>query len=78
MSKMLILNEHEVEQLLTMQECIGVMEQALASLARGEAHNPLRSVVRAADANGFLGLMPAFRGGEVPRYGLKEVCIFPN
>src|SRR3954454_8371026 len=78
MSKMLILNEHEVEQLLTMRECIEVMEQALASLARGEVHNPLRSVVRAADASGFLGLMPAYRGGGVPRYGLKEVCIFPN
>jgi len=78
MSKMLILNEHDVEQLLTMRECIDVMEQALASLARGEVHNPLRSVVRAADASGFLGLMPAYRGGDVPRYGLKEVCIFPN
>jgi len=37
MSKMLILNEHEVEQLLTMGECIAVMEEALASLARGES-----------------------------------------
>jgi ornithine cyclodeaminase len=78
MSKLLILNEHEVERLLTMSECIEVMEQALASLARGEVHNPLRSVVRAAEASGFLGLMPAFRGGDVPRYGLKEVCIFPG
>jgi ornithine cyclodeaminase len=78
MSKMLILNEHEVEQLLTMRECIEVMEQALASLARGEVHNPLRSIVRASEASGFLGLMPAYRGGEVPRYGLKEVCIFPG
>ena len=60
MSKMLILNEHEVEQLLTMRECIEVMEQALASLARGEVHNPLRSIVRASNADGFLGLMPVY------------------
>jgi len=78
MTKILILNEHEVEQLLTMRECIGVMEKALSSLARGEVHNPLRSVVRAADANGFLGLMPAFRGGATPLFALKEVCIFPG
>jgi ornithine cyclodeaminase len=78
MTKILILNEHEVEQLLTMRECIGVMEKALASLARGEVHNPLRSVVRASDAQGFLGLMPAFRGGEKPLFALKEVCIFPG
>jgi len=77
-SKLLILNEHDVEQLLTMRECIEVMEQALASLAHGEVHNPLRNVIRAPGASGFLGLMPAYRGGEVPRYGLKEVCIFPN
>jgi ornithine cyclodeaminase len=78
MTKLLILNEHDVEQLLTMRECIGVMEEALASLARGEVHNPLRSLVRAPGANGILGLMPAYRGGETPLYGLKEVCVFPG
>lgn len=78
MTKILILNEHEVEQLLTMRECIGVMEEALASLARGEVTNPLRNVVRASGASGFLGLMPAYRGGNTPLYALKEVCVFPG
>jgi ornithine cyclodeaminase/alanine dehydrogenase-like protein (mu-crystallin family) len=78
MTKILILNEHEVEHLLTMRECIGVMEEALASLARGEVTNPLRNVVRASGASGFLGLMPAFRGGKTPLYALKEVCVFPG
>src|SRR2546423_2809481 len=76
MSEVLILGEHDVESLLTMRECIGVMEEALAALARGEAHNPLRNVIRASNASGFLGLMPAFRGGATPYYGLKEVCVF--
>ncbi|HXA17060.1 MAG TPA: ornithine cyclodeaminase family protein [Thermoanaerobaculia bacterium] len=78
MTKILMLNEHEVEHLLTMRECIGVMEEALASLARGEVTNPLRNVVRASGASGFLGLMPAFRGGKTPLYALKEVCVFPG
>jgi len=78
MTKILILNEHEVEQLLTMRECIGVMEKALAALARGEVHNPLRHAIRSPGANGLLGLMPAFRGGDTPLYGLKEVCVFPG
>lgn len=78
MTKILILNEHEVEHLLTMRECIGVMEEALASLARGEVHNPLRQAIRAPGANGLLGLMPAFRGGQTPLYSLKEVCVFPG
>ena len=56
------LNEQDVEELLTMQECIAVMEDALAALARGEVHNPLRQAIRAPGANGLLGLMPASVG----------------
>src|SRR5881275_2795092 len=72
--EILILNEHEVEQMLTMPECIRVMEEALADLARGKVTNPLRNVIRAEGATGFLGLMPSYRGD----YGLKEVCVFPG
>ena len=61
-----------------MEECITVMEDALAALARGEVHNPLRQAIRAAGAAGLLGLMPAWRGGGTPYYGLKEVCVFPE
>ncbi len=76
--KVLVLNEHEVHELLTMSECIAVMEAALATLARGDVHQPLRSLVRAPGASGFLGLMPAYRGGSTPYFGLKEVCVFPS
>jgi ornithine cyclodeaminase len=78
MSEVLVLSEHEVESLLTMRECIAVMEEALSSLARGEVHNPLRHAIRAPGAAGLLGLMPAYRGGETAYYGLKEVCVFPG
>jgi len=74
----LIFGERDVRELLTMTECIGVMEEALASLARGEVHNPLRQMVRAEGAAGFLGLMPAYRGGASPAWGLKEICVYPN
>lgn len=76
--KVLVLNEQDVEQLLTMEECIAVMEDALSALARGEVHNPLRQAVRAPGAPGLLGLMPAWRAGETPYYALKEVCVFPE
>jgi ornithine cyclodeaminase len=78
MSDVLVLSEHHVAELLTMRECIVVMEEALAALARGEVHQPLRQAIRAPGANGLLGLMPAYRGGPVAYYGLKEVCVFPN
>jgi ornithine cyclodeaminase len=74
----LILSEHDVHELLPMAECITVMEGALAALARGEVHNPLRQAIRAPGAAGLLGLMPAWRGGGTPYYGLKEVCVFPE
>ncbi len=74
----IILSEKEVHELLTMRECIGVMEDALAALERGEVYQPLRQIVRAPEAKGLFGLMPGYRGGGVPVYGLKEVCVFPG
>jgi ornithine cyclodeaminase len=78
MTKCLILSHDDVESLLTMPECIAVMEEALTALARGEVHQPLRSIVRAEGASGFLGLMPAYRGGEKAAYALKEICLYPG
>src|SRR5258707_6620289 len=78
MTKCLILSHDEVESLLTMPECIAAMEEALVALARGEVHQPLRSIVRAEGASGFLGLMPAYRGGEQAAWALKEICLFPG
>lgn len=75
--RVLVLSEHDVTSLLTMPECIAVMEEALAALARGEVHNPLRQAIRAPGAPGLLGLMPAWRGGTT-FYALKEVCVFPE
>jgi ornithine cyclodeaminase len=73
-----ILDEDDVRRLLPMSECIEVMAEALASLARGEVHNPLRFVVRPPEAPSLLGLMPAYRGGQTPLWGLKSVVIAPG
>src|SRR3954453_13548647 len=73
-----IIDEHDVRRLLPMGECIEVMAEALASLARGEVHNPLRFVVRPPDAPSLMGLMPSYRGGERPLWGLKTVVIAPG
>ena len=76
--EIVVLNHKEIEGLLPMDECIDVMSEVLSALARGEAHNPLRSVVRPPDTSHFLGLMPAYRGGANPAYALKEYCLFPD
>jgi ornithine cyclodeaminase/alanine dehydrogenase-like protein (mu-crystallin family) len=67
-----------VRELLDMESCIEAMEEVLASLARGELYQPLRSVARPPGAPGFIGLMPAHRGGASPAYALKEIVVTPN
>ncbi len=74
----LVLNEHEVRRLLTMDECIEAMDGVLRSLARGELFQPLRSVARPTDADTLIGLMPSRRGGERPLWALKEIVIAPG
>ena len=70
-----VLSHTDVERLLPVADCVPAMEAALASLARGEAHQPLRFVVRPPEAPGLLGLMPAYRSGA---WGLKAVCVYPE
>jgi ornithine cyclodeaminase len=50
----------------------------LTALARGQLFQPLRSVARPSDADGFIGLMPAHRGGASPAYALKEIVVTPD
>jgi ornithine cyclodeaminase/alanine dehydrogenase-like protein (mu-crystallin family) len=76
--KILVLNHKGVEELLPMNECIGVMEEAFIALARGEFDQPLRTVVRPPDVKGVIAMMPSYRGGEQPMFGLKAICVFPG
>ena len=73
----LVLDQAQVEQLLTMPECIELMEETLVALARDELYQPLRSVVRPPGADGFMGLMPAHRGGETPPLGSRSSASSP-
>jgi ornithine cyclodeaminase/alanine dehydrogenase-like protein (mu-crystallin family) len=74
----LVLKQAEVERLLDMEGCIEAMADALASLARGEVHVPLRFLVNPENEPSLIGLMPAHRAGETPLYSLKTVCVFPD
>ena len=74
----LVLSHREVTELLPMGECVELMADTLAALARDELHQPLRSVVRAPDSPGLLGLMPAHRSASPPLWALKAVCVFPQ
>ena len=76
--KVLVLNQSEVERLLLMHECIAAMEDVFIALARGEVEQPLRTIFRPPTVKGVMAMMPAFRGGEQPLFGLKAICVFPG
>src|SRR5882724_6465546 len=76
--KILILSHDEVTQLLPMSECISVMAEALAALARGELVQPLRTAIRPPAAKGLIAMMPAYRSGADSMFGLKAICVFPD
>src|SRR5438105_12692780 len=76
-----VLSAEDVAKLLPMRECIQVMREALAALARGKALVALRMVMRMPDASGFLGLMPGHidaDGGRDGALGMKAVSVFPG
>lgn len=75
--KVLVVNPVEVRQLLLMNECIPIMEQALMNLGRGEGINPLRPVMFLPEKVGALGMMPAYLG-EPPAMGAKIVSVMPK
>ena len=76
--KILVLDSRQISELLPMTECIELMADALAALARGEVFQPLRTIIRPPEAKGLLGLMPAYRSGEQGAFGLKAICVFPE
>lgn len=75
---MLILSHDDVVAALSPEACAGAMAAVLAAHARREALMPLRSVVRFEGAAGFMGMMPAWRGGTEPVFALKSLCIMPG
>jgi ornithine cyclodeaminase len=78
MSKVRVLDEHDVRRLLPMADCIEAMDGALRSLARGEVYNPLRPVFRPPGEPSLMGLMPAHRGGDAAWWSLKALTIVPG
>ena len=72
---MLVLTERDVRDLLSMDDLIPAMQEALAELAAGRVAQPLRTVLEVGDERAFFGLMPA----SMPRrgaLGAKLVTVF--
>lgn len=76
--KILVLDSAQIKELLPLNDCIELMADALAALARDEVFQPLRTIVRPPGARGLLGLMPAYRSGNDGAFGMKAICVFPD
>lgn len=74
----LLLGHDEVAALLPMRECIGLVRDALVSLAEGRVHQPLRTIMKPPLAAGVMGLMPSYASGARAAFGLKAICVFPG
>jgi ornithine cyclodeaminase len=75
--QVLIVSQQEVRELLRMEECIGVMADALAALTRGDAVMPLRGMASVPDQGGLLAWMPALLPAS-DVMGIKVISVFPN
>jgi ornithine cyclodeaminase len=76
--RVLILSQEDVYAALSPADCERAMTEVLVARTRGEAFEPLRSVMLASGAPGFMGLMPAWRGGEPGVFSLKAICVIPS
>jgi len=69
------INKEKIASLLSMQECIEVMEKMFRSLAQGGAAQPLRSLMWLPEKKGLLGMMPGYdkTSGVM---GIKLISVF--
>jgi ornithine cyclodeaminase/alanine dehydrogenase-like protein (mu-crystallin family) len=85
----LLLDQSDVIRLLPMSECIEVMAAALLALSRGDAVQPVRSILRIPRGNGLLGVMPAYLDSAnittaattataAAVVGLKAITVMPS
>lgn len=70
---MLHLDEERVRSLLTYEELIPAMEQALIRFSSGKIRQPVRSLLRVPEHGGIFGMMPAVDGDVA---GIKLVLVY--
>ncbi|HXW06109.1 MAG TPA: ornithine cyclodeaminase family protein [Vicinamibacterales bacterium] len=72
---MTVLSEQDVRSVLTMDDLIDVMQDALMAYSAGRARQPLRTVLEVRPGQAFFGIMPASLP-ESGSLGAKLVTVF--
>jgi alanine dehydrogenase len=73
----LLLSRSDVQSLLTMPDCIAIVEEAFRQHALGAVILPQRTAIRIPAYHGLQLGMPAFIGG-MDALGLKVVTVYPD
>lgn len=71
----LVLDEATIRSLLSMDDLIAAMEQALKEFSAGRVTQPLRTVLEVEEAKSFFGVMPAYVPSQ-RALGTKLVTVF--
>jgi len=74
---MRVLNAATVRRLLSMQQCIEIMDSAMRAVSSGSVSTPPRTFVPLTDPDTHLGLMPG-SAPELPAYGAKIISLHPG
>jgi len=74
----LLLSKRDVEDLLTVQEAVQLVEEAFRQLALGHVTMPQRTTIRLPEHHGLHLCMPAYVGGTVNALALKMVTVYPR
>src|SRR5262245_24436771 len=71
-----VVSADQIRELLPMQECIRVMEQAFRALNNGQCVQPLRHSMKLPDITGLMGMMPSY-SEEIGMMAIKVISIYP-
>ena len=74
---LLVISQAEVADLLSMDDCIGLMRDAFEALAKGDVVLPLRSVMKLPDSRGVLAMMPG-HVADPETIAAKVITFFPG
>lgn len=71
-----IISRQDIPSLLSMGECISLVEQCMCEVSRRNVELPLRWQLKAG-GNGAMGMMPGYLGNP-GSFGIKLVSLFPD
>lgn len=75
--ELIVLGERDVYELLSVAECIAVMEEAFRTVAAGRFAQPQRLIAWLPDGRGAIGSMPAYLG-DPDALAVKAIAVFPE